>query len=728
MINDSDYKEYKALMMTLSNIPGNRGNYTFEDFKKQKADTKLRQKLRPEITENINKGDLEKAYKSYEQLPLGDMLSYEMSPGLGDAISGYEIAEFGRRGKKAKEEGRYLDAAGNYLISGLNTAGTAATLIPPLAYGLDAADVAVKGIGKYLRKKGGDGPVNTKVNVAPGTMPLKHDVVNSADMPPELNTNLNETPYRYNTNKTQMMSQIALAEADVYKYPNKEYPLENIFQNMRRYGVEGKGNVNQNVKRQIEDFVSPEFIESTGGRATPSEVMKELQKNAPQIKEYHAFYNKDSVFDSGVNSGYSNFRTKRPVYDLDSDLTSYKEATETTMPSYGERSYSMYDNDRLYGQGKSRENPDGRSSFESTSHDVGRGNLISGEDTNKYMHQRYTFETIDGNENVLVLQELQSDPYTFTKDQNKIAQRLDTSAENPVQDVPYMFQHGEYDGILAGIVSGERRTTEMIREELPKFYEYLVGTNKAKAFDQELGDHYKSLRSDLNQAEIETGFDRRTMENYGQYNEIKIELEDTFRQQTERMVEKYVDGFNEYLGLSGGLTPKNLPRSADWFTDSVKTGLQTASINDSPFILIPNGPRSLAPPSGNSSTIPPKLAPRLVEKFKDDPDYKLNYNTKGELLNVQEITASGNYNMIMSTEPDEKSINRAKSYNDFLKKALKQTEQDYKIKLNANPYEDQYGQEYLRIDLTPEIKDAFKTFRMNQGGHVNTIMPLKYGL
>tara|TARA_R110000751_G_scaffold538_4_gene1945 strand:- start:2020 stop:4200 length:2181 start_codon:yes stop_codon:yes gene_type:complete len=726
MINNSDYKEYKAMMMALSNIPGNRGNYTFEDFKKQKADTELRQKLTPEIKENINKGDLEEAYKSYEQLPLGDMLSYEISPGMGDAISGYEIAEFGRRGKKAKEEGRYLDAAGNFLISGLNTAGTAATLIPPLAYGLDAADVAVKGIGKYLRKSGGDGPVETKVNVAPGPMPLKHEIVNSADRQPEIMNN--QASYRYSENDTQMMSQIALAESDLYKYPNKEYPLENIFQSMRRYGVEGKGNVNQNVKRQIEDFVSPEFIESTGGKATPADVMREIQKNSPEIKEHHAYYNLNSVDDPGIRSGYSDYRTKRPVYDLDSELTTYKEATETTSPSYGERSYSMYDKDRIYGQPQTPDNPGARSSFESTNHDVGRGQLISGSDTNKYMHQRYTLETIDGNEKVLVMQELQSDPYTFTKDQDKLARRLDTGAENPVQDVPYMFRYAEENGILAGIANGERRTTEMVRTELPKFYEYLVGTNKADAFDKELGESYKSLKNDLEQLEIETGYNRKTMQNYDMYNSLREELEDTFYQQTQRKVENYMSGFSEYLGVSGGLTPKNLPRSADWFTDSVKTGLQTASINDSPFILIPNGPRSLAPPSGNSGLIPPKLAPRVIEKFGDNPNYKLNYDTKGELLNVQEITASGNYNMIMSTEPDEKSINRAKTYNDFLKKALKQTEQDYKIKLNANPYEDQYGQEYLRIDLTPELKDAFKTFKMNQGGHVNTIMPLKYDL
>ena len=58
---------------------------------------------------------------------------------------------------------------------------------------------------------------------------------------------------------------------------------------------------------------------------------------------------------------------------------------------------------------------------------------------------------------------------------------------------------------------------------------------------------------------------------------------------------------------------------------------------------------------------------------------------------------------------------------------MKQTEQDYGVKLNATEYIDGYDQEFLKIELTPELKEAFKVFRMNHGGEA-TLMPLKYDL
>jgi len=48
------------------------------------------------------------------------------------------------------------------------------------------------------------------------------------------------------------------------------------------------------------------------------------------------------------------------------------------------------------------------------------------------------------------------------------------------------------------------------------------------------------------------------------------------------------------------------------------------------------------------------------------------------------------------------------------------------VKLEPTEYIDQYGQEYLKIILTPELKSAFQTFRMKHGG-VASLMPLKHG-
>ena len=564
----------------------------------------------------------------------------------------------------------------------------------------------------------------------PITKPIKHTITHTADLPKTVRKrgvtskefNPSNSPLRYDDpNDTQMMSQISLAESDLFKYPNKEYPLENIFQSMRRYGVTGKGNVNQNVKRQIDDFISPKFLSK--GKATPKEVMDELQTNAPQIKETHAYY-QDTEFDPA----YSRFTTRRPVYDLDNPNTTLSEATEEMSRTYGERSFNMYDDNRIYGKQPVNYADDVKNSFKSEDHsDLAVGKVADRvEPTNKYMHQRYTFEAVDGQDNVLVLQEFQSDAYKLTKDQDKLVTRLNTAGENPASDIPYVLRYrtSSVDEILQGTLTGERNFTEVLgtQNEFRNFQEYLVGTDQSKKFNKEMTEIYKSYSDDVSLAKMNNprGTEDRRI--------VLDELEESFYQQNQRTVENYVDGFNEYLGTSANITPKNLPRSEDWFTDNLKLGLQTGAQSDSPFVLIPNGPRSLAKPAGNTNVIPPKMIPFLEKKYKNSTNVKLNYDTKGKLINVQKLNEDYTIrDTVLFAEPDKGSINRAKSYNDFLKKAMKQTEQDYGVKLNATEYIDGYGQEFLKVELTPELKEAFKTFRMNHGG-VASLMPLKYDL
>ena len=120
------------------------------------------------------------------------------------------------------------------------------------------------------------------------------------------------------------------------------------------------------------------------------------------------------------------------------------------------------------------------------------------------------------------------------------------------------------------------------------------------------------------------------------------------------------------------------------------------------------------------------MVPFIVKKYKDKDGIKLDYDKDGKFLGVAE-NQDNHWVRVLEAEPDKRSINRAKSYNDFYKKAIKQTEQDYGVKLNPTEYTDQYGQEYLKIILSPELKSSFQTFRMKNGG-VASLMPLNYGL
>ena len=116
----------------------------------------------------------------------------------------------------------------------------------------------------------------------------------------------------------------------------------------------------------------------------------------------------------------------------------------------------------------------------------------------------------------------------------------------------------------------------------------------------------------------------------------------------------------------------NLPRSADWFTDDFKLDLQTAVKNDSPYALFPINDRALAPPSGVTTIIPPKMESFIIKKYKDKKNVRLDYDDDGKFLGVSE-NQDGVFRRVLFAEPNPTDVNRASSYRDLYKRAIKQT-------------------------------------------------------
>ena len=253
-----------------------------------------------------------------------------------------------------------------------------------------------------------------------------------------------------------------------------------------------------------------------------------------------------------------------------------------------------------------------------------------------------------------------------------------------------------------------------------EFYDHLVKTNKLDEFNQELGTLMKKNSEDLQDQKLLINTFNEGDSGYEQAMQDFQEIADTNTQQQVRLFTRYSKGLGSDLDLI------NLPRSVDWFTDNVKLFLQTGAKNDSPYILLPKGSRSLAPSSGNTRVIPPKMIPFLEKRYKNKEGVRLDYDDDGKFLGVSEKNQDGTFRQVLFAEADPESVNRAKNYDDFYKKAIKQTEQDYGVKLNPTEYTDQYDQEYLKIILTPELKSSFQTFRMKHGGAAS-IIPLKYG-
>jgi len=76
-------------------------------------------------------------------------------------------------------------------------------------------------------------------------------------------------------------------------------------------------------------------------------------------------------------------------------------------------------------------------------------------------------------------------------------------------------------------------------------------------------------------------------------------------------------------------------------------------------------------------------------------------------------------------QPSEGATEMAKKYKKFTEKGLNAIERDYGVKLNAEPFTDANNQEFYKIELTNELKDALSTLKLNRGG-LATLMPLHY--
>ena len=100
-----------------------------------------RKEILADLSSKIAAGNIREAYRDFEELPIVDQIAVSISPGVGDAIAAYEVAEFGRRAKTNIQDQDRLGAAGNLALSGL--AGI--SLIPLLRFLRGAKAVAKTG-------------------------------------------------------------------------------------------------------------------------------------------------------------------------------------------------------------------------------------------------------------------------------------------------------------------------------------------------------------------------------------------------------------------------------------------------------------------------------------------------------------------------------------------------------------------------------------------------------
>ena len=78
-----------------------------------------RKEILSDLSKKIADGNIREAYRDFEELPVVDQIAVSISPGVGDAIAAYEVAEFGRRAKTNIQDKDRLGAVGNIALSAL---------------------------------------------------------------------------------------------------------------------------------------------------------------------------------------------------------------------------------------------------------------------------------------------------------------------------------------------------------------------------------------------------------------------------------------------------------------------------------------------------------------------------------------------------------------------------------------------------------------------------------
>jgi len=158
--------------------------------------------------------------------------------------------------------------------------------------------------------------------------------------------------------------------------------------------------------------------------------------------------------------------------------------------------------------------------------------------------------------------------------------------------------------------------------------------------------------------------------------------------------------------LKGGsqVSDGKLPLVKEWFPLHMKTSMNEAIEQGADSIYFPVNDYAVAKQTGQ------RLQPERVRQYK----YRTDSFEEGEAE-------------LLPYTPGRAAKGLAPFYRQETKRGVKRIEDEYGIKLNAETIMDDNNNEFIKIALTPEIKEALKRILYNRGGLV-TMMPLKYGI
>jgi len=205
-----------------------------------------------QITSLVGAGEMDEAYKAFEQLPFENQMMLAVTPGIGQAISTYEAQHFAPEALTAMQEGRYLSASGSGLIAALGAVDVGLSAVPytgaakqalttPVKSILKMAenihpDLLKKGIGQFFginpkRLEGGEGILQATKGTEPRTLDVHRETLEKIQ---QAGGKPNQYVWNQNTNTREV---VPFADGSV-GYPNLKTPLD---PDAPKFGIENTG-------------------------------------------------------------------------------------------------------------------------------------------------------------------------------------------------------------------------------------------------------------------------------------------------------------------------------------------------------------------------------------------------------------------------------------------------------------------------------------------------------
>jgi len=489
------------------------------------------------------------------------------------------------------------------------------------------------------------------------------------------------------------------------------------------------GGDNRNVKEQIDLYVSPEL--KAKGKVTTRELLNDIADNKPRFTEYKARYEEGpEKYDQVDQTREMDYLYNSPFVARYDNPTTITEAQQRKAPIDYEHK-SFYINPTKEGQTYNITNP--------VHPEVSQGFMASRTPTrNKVFHSRQYTYNIDG-KIVSIPAEGQSGaykmfekaedvPYNFSEDLDMgleaVVGDIAIDAESPILDIlvdnnivgnnvgtldPTVLSRdpGMARGFRGTPIEGENfiRNLEKQIDDIPdaeidnQLQQYFDNVEYDVIPTEEMRSDYRNFIRDYSELNI-----KNLKEINASGSSFSLEQASNMNLRRQEVKENFIKNLQSEMGMAvESYDPKKLPLFNEWFNVHMKTSLQDAANSGVDEVWFPVNDYAVARQRGETLSTPEAV--RIAE-FESD----------GELMPID---------FKAKMQPSKGASEMAKKYKKFTEKGLNAIERDYGVKLNAEPFTDANNQEFYKIELTNELKDALSTLKLNRGG-LATLMPLHY--